>query len=284
MLNLYVTLVHLNFNKSKYLSNILNFDELPFDKIVVDIITNMVNNEDISHVKRYLPINSEKLIINILNNDYEKLPSPWLMAWIHKKLMWEKFNNSNFTHFMNIEDDLKITYENINYWMKARELLRSFGLYPSFFRTEWNQNNQEWMSVDAIRGDVFDVNKLPIVKIDESFGFINIPRTYQGMFLYDRELMSEYINSGNYFIDNAFPNWRYAIQNPTSPFGLGEASHEGISMISVPNGCFSRNFLPIDLNNLTLISDALVHHVENKYTNLDNSDHGKVPILKLFTK
>ena len=96
--------------------------------------------------------------------------------------------------------------------------------------------------------------------------------------------MYEYINSGKYFIDDAFPNWRYAILSPASPFGLGEASHEGISTISVPSGCFSRNFLPLDLNSMQLTPDSLVHHVENKYTNIQGSYHGKVPMSKLFIR
>ena len=142
-LQLYVSLVHLNINKSKYLSDILKFNDLPFHRIVVDVLTNLLNDEDISHVKRYLPVTSEKLTINILNDGYENLPSPWLMAWVHKRKMWEKFKDQNFTHFMNIEDDLKITRENIHYWLKARPLLHPFGLYPSFFRMEWNKNNGE---------------------------------------------------------------------------------------------------------------------------------------------
>jgi hypothetical protein len=282
MHHLYVTLVHINLKKSKFLSEILDFENLPFDYITVDIITDKIDNSDIFHIKNFLPNQTKKLKINIINNDYHKLPSPWLLAWVHKKLMWEKFNESTVTHFMNIEDDLKINKNNIIYWVNSRRILRDYKLYPSFLRVEWDEDNKDWTSVDAVKGDIFHINKCPTVSIHQSYLYINIPRTYQGMFLYDRELMAEYINSNKYFIDDAFPHWRYAIQFPNSPLGLGEASHEGLTSHFVPTGCFSRNFLPLDVHLHNLIPDCFVHHVENKYVNLVNSDHGKVPVNKLI--
>jgi len=116
----------------------------------------------------------------------------------------------------------------------------------------------------------------------EDYGFINLPRTYQGMFLYDRELMTEYINSEHYVVEEAFPIWRHAIQFPNYPLGLGEASHSGLSEYNVPLGCISRNFLPFFSKYKMLDPCCFVHHLPDKYTNMPNSPHGQVLISEIL--
>jgi hypothetical protein len=94
--------------------------------------------------------------------------------------------------------------------------------------------------------------------------------------------MQEYIYSKKFVIEEAFPNWRYAIQFKNSPLGLGEASHAGISRFNVPPGLFSRNFIPF-FEKYNIIDPAcFVHHLPNKFVNTPQSSHGKVSLRNIL--
>ncbi len=242
----------------------------------------MVDPAEIEEILAVAPPITSKFKVEVVNRGYQDLPSPWLLSWAHKVLMHEKFQDQTYTHFMNIEDDLLVTACNINYWLSARDFLRPYNIFPSFFRVEWSEKNQDWVSVDAVEGDRFAVKDCPRIAARDGYGYINLPRVYQGMFLYDRELMQEYIDSKKFVIEEAFPNWRHAIQFKSSPLGLGEASHAGISEVNVPRGLISRNFLPF-FEKYNMIDPAcFVHHLPNKFANTTYSGHGKVFLRNLL--
>jgi hypothetical protein len=283
-MKVFTCLVHLDSSKLHLLNRVLHSQEFLFDEVHVSIITNKFKENEWDLILSALPPQSKRFKVEIVNRQYETLPSPWLLAWIHKTLMHEKFQDDTYSHFLNIEDDIEISQNNIEYWLKTRIELRNHNLYPSFLRVEFNETKSEWVSVDAIKGDKFSIAKLPRLTKTKEYGFINLPRTYQGMFLYDRELMQEYIYSGKYVIDEAFPQWRYALQYSTSPLGLGEASHDGLSQINVPEGFFSRNLLPCNLKYQLIDPCCFVHHIHDKYTNIEASDHGKVSVNQILQK
>lgn len=281
-MKLYTCLAHIDLSKLAYLRQVLYSQQLLFEEVHVAIVTNKINSIEINEILSVAPENTHRFQVEVINRDYDKLPSAWLLPWVHKVLMYEKFQDTTYTHFLNIEDDIEVTPKNIDYWLRAREDLRPYRLFPSFFRVEWSEGQQDWVSVDALQGDQFSVDRLPHVMKSLDYGYVNLPRTYQGMFLYDRELMGEYISSGNYAIDEAFPHWRYAIQFEDSPLGLGEASHFGLSEVGVPSGCMSRNFLPFFAKYNMLDPSCFVHHLHNKYANISTSPHGKVLLSDLL--
>jgi len=281
-MKLFTTLVNIDSSKLCLLNTVLESQQYLFEEVSVAIITNKYIEKDIELIKSVIPIQSKRFHVEVVNRGYENLPSPWLLAWVHKTLMHEKFQDSTFTHFLNIEDDIEILPTNIDYWLRAREDLRAHNFYPSFFRVEYNESKNEWVSVDAIEGDFFSLSKLPQLIINNCRAYINLPRIYQGMFLYDRELMSEYINSGKYVIEEAFPHWRYALQFPDSPIGLGEASHNGLTQINVNPGFISRNLLPCNMKYKLFDPGCFVHHIHDKYTYMESSKHGKISTSQLL--
>lgn len=281
-MKIFTCLALIDLSKLVYLKKVLQSQQFICDEVHVAIVTNINNPAEIEEILSVAPPGTSRFKVEVINRSYENLPSPWLLSWVHKVLMHEKFQDPTYTHFMNIEDDMLVTASNVNYWLEAREFLRPHNLFPSFLRVEWSELKQDWVSVDAIEGDVFKINNCPRITAREGYGYINIPRVYQGMFLYDRDLMGEYMGSGRYVVDEAFPNWRYAIQFKNSPMGLGEASHAGISQFSVPPGCFSRNFLPF-FENYHLVDPAcFVHHLPNKFANAPTSGHGKVSLKNIL--
>ncbi|MBK7001208.1 MAG: class I SAM-dependent methyltransferase [Rhodoferax sp.] len=250
----------------------------------VFIITNVMGNEDIARISSHIPDQSIDFQVEIFNQDLKELESPWLLTWVHKSIMKNKFQDASFTHFLNIEDDMDFTKSNFQYWLSNREMLRAYNLFPSFLRIERQTDTGEWFWTDSMRGDAFDHAELPYLRISDDFWFINLPRPYQGMFLYDRELMQEHIDSDSFDLEKAVPNWKHAITHNGWPLGLTEQANYGISKNNLPQGIYSRNFLPFYPKFELFDPSCFVHHMPNKYVRMEHSDLGKVALSDLFKK
>jgi hypothetical protein len=111
---------------------------------------------------------------------------------------------------------------------------------------------------------------------------VNLPRYYQGMFLYDRDLMSEHINSDSFCLEKCLPDFEIRITHDW-PLGLTERACFGISDHNVPSGAMSRNFVPV-YRKIGLVDPcAYVHHMPNKYIKLKESKSGKTRLASLFS-
>jgi hypothetical protein len=282
-MKLFTCLPHADVRKLPELSQVLKMQEQLMDEVHVVIVTNISKKGDIDLILDAAPARSKRFKVEIYNEGCDVLPSPWLLTWVHKKLMHEKFQDYSYSHFMAIEDDMEVTPANINYWLASRDKLKPYGIYPSFLRVEWNETLQEWTMTDSMRGDRFSYSQLPHIELADGQAFVNIGRTYQGMFFYDRELMDEHIHSISFDLFKFLPDWQLRIEHTDWPLGLTEAAVFGLSHINVPQGCISRNFLPIFPKYLTINPCCFVHHLPNKYTNIPDSVHGKVLIREMMT-
>ena len=282
-MKLFTCLAHADPKKNAILSQVLAAQENLFDEVHVCVITNLTDSKDIEAIYKCAPRNTNRFNVEVYNEGCDILPSPWLLTWVHKKLMLQKFTDQSFTHFMCIEDDMEVTSSNIDYWMRARSDLHSYNLYPSFMRVEWNNLHQQWAMADSMMGDSFSISRSPRVDIRNGYSFINLGRTYQGMFLYDRELMQEHINSISYDLFKFIPDWQIRIQHSEWPLGVTENAVFALTHMNVPKGCYSRNFIPIYPKYLTIDPACFVHHLPDKYTNLLDLDHGKVLIRDVLS-
>ncbi len=281
-MKLFTCLAHVGPEKLPYLQQVLHMQQFLFDEVHVSIATNKTDQADLDLIASVFPPATPTFQVEIVNRNYEHLPSAWLLTWVHKDLMAEKFQDPSYTHFMYIEDDMEVTATNIQYWMTAREHLRPYGLYPSFMRTEWNPTLQQWAWTDSVKGDRFSVKGSPRVDLMAGYGYINLPRTYQGMFLYDRELMQEHIASDSFSLEKFVPGWQTAIQHTVWPLGLTEMANLALTNIHVPQGCISRNFLPYYPKYNTINPCCFVHHLPDKYTNAPESENGKVMVADIL--
>ena len=281
-MKLLTCLPHADIRKLPELSQVLKMQEYLMDEVHVIVITNITKKSDLDLIYDSAPSNNKRFKIEIYNEGCDIIPSPWLLTWVHKKIMWQKFQDPTYSHFMAIEDDMEVTPINIKYWLNDREKLKPFGLYPSFLRVYWNQELKEWTMTDSIKGDRFSCSESPHIDFIDSHSFINLGRTYQGMFLYDRILMEEHINSISFDLFRFFPDWQDRIMKKDWPSSITEVAVLGISHINVPKGCFSRNFVPFFPKYLTVDPCCFVHHLPNKYTNMVDSDVGKVLVKDIL--
>jgi hypothetical protein len=255
------------------------------DEVHVCIITNITNSNVLDGILSRAPAQSSRFKIEIYNRDCETLPSPWLLTWVHKKLMFERFNDASYSHFMCIEDDLEVTPLNVNYWLRGREALRSYNLYPSFIRVEWDNTKLAWAMADSEAGDQISVRASPLVENAGFSSYINLKRHYQGMFLYDRDLMQEHLQSKSFYFERFVPDWERRLKvSPIWPGGITELALEGLTYCNVPNGFLSRNVVPFYRKYLMIDPCCFVHHLPDKYANMPEVVLGKVLVNDILTE
>ena len=100
------------------------------------------------------------------------LGHPYFLPWSSLLAFREQFNDTSYTHFLYLEDDIKVSKANIIYWLAARESLKEFGFYPSFLRKELNETNNEWYCTDVM--SKMAINDCQILNISETSSYISI--------------------------------------------------------------------------------------------------------------
>lgn len=193
---------------------------------------------------------------------------PYFLTWGHLPIFRHSLlEDSSYSHFMYLEDDIQITSKNICYWLRGRNELRDLGFYPSFVRYEINNLDQLSYSTDITSRLKF--KKLPHTHITPDYAYLNSPQPYQGMYLMDREMMTEYFNSAAYSPD--FGGWH-----------IREKATQGLTFLNVPKNYFSRNLIGCSLSQKAIDSGSLIQHLPGNYANDPHSPFGKIPINNLI--
>jgi len=256
---------HYNSARLKYLRTICQqLPALAFE-IKVLIITN---------TKEANLLKSISDSINFLPNyeliDYPVMGHPYFLTWGYHPFFKNYFlTDLSFSHFMYLEDDILIKPKNIDYWLRGRKELKETSFYPSFVRYENNHADGAMYATDITAS--LSYKKMPFVKISCEYGFINSPQPYQGMFLMDRAMMNEYLNSQACSPD--FGSW-----------GIREKATQGLTYAGVPKSFFSRNLIGLNFIKRKIDCGALIHHLPNNYTNDPLSQFGKVSIQGLICR
>ena len=161
---------------------------------------------------------------------------------------------------MYLEDDILIKKENMEYWMEGRELLKPFNFYPSFLRVEKKlEDDEKWYSSDARAH--WDISQFPFLSVAKDYVFITPQHPYQGMYLYDRELMLEHLNGPSYSPELKLPF--------DTLIGIRERANIGLSFTGVNEGK-TRNLIGFNLISNSVDKRCLIHHTPNNYVNMQS--------------
>jgi hypothetical protein len=209
--------------------------------------------------KTKLIINCNISFDNNLPIQVSVLDDPFHLTWEHKKSMLN-FLESDFTHFVYLEGNLELTQKNLNYWCKTKQLFKQNNLnfIPAIHRVQ--VFNEKTYSLDSTHR----VNKKFAIEIGNQ-KFISLSEPYQGMFIMDREMVEEHINSDYFNLGQK--GW----------FGIRESANLGNMYINVPSGFSHRALVP--LNNF---DECCAVHNGTDYHNDLNSPHAKILITELF--
>ena len=221
------------------------------------IITNNISSKDFQKIKKIIKIKTNIIIIKQpLHNR--------LLPWYHYEIMRKAFKQKDITHFMYLEDDMLLDKKNFNYWINSRKYLKKINLIPGFLRTEKYKGNKDPYAVDFTKKN--KLNSIPNIKVNENLIFINTKYPYQGMYLYDRELMKEHLNGPSSNPDcghGAFNS--NLLDKRMINLDLIAKSNIGLTYMNVPQGFFSRIVIPYNLNKNQIDSICQINHLSNKY-------------------
>jgi len=205
---------------------------------------------------------------------YPRLDDPWLLPWCHKHLITDQFlaAGSSFTHFIHIEDDLLLSFDNLLYFVQFAEALRPYRLIPAFQRVEYNKAENQLRLLDQIGLTNFDARAK---SYSDGFAFVNPDYPHQAMFILDRVLALEYVQS------RSFDRMRSIEVRPA--WGLCERASMGLCFESPPDGYWSRYVIPVNAETLRTPSWSWIYHLPNNYTGNPRAPHGKTPIELQFS-
>ena len=193
--------------------------------------------------------------------------------------MKDAFKNKNYTHFLYIEDDICINKENFLYWNNSRKILKKYHLIPGFIRTE--KKNGKLYAIDFVKKNI--KNKLPYIPINNNLSFISHKFPYQGMYLYDRELMKEHLEgpSSNPDCGHGAFNLKYLDKRMIN-LDLMAKANIGLTYMDVPKGFNSRIVIPYDLSKNEISSISFIKHLSNKYSKFKNSWFGNFKVNEVI--
>jgi len=239
------------------------------NKSEIYILTNSISPSQKEKIENEV---DEKIKIILI----EEIVHNRLLPWYHLNLMRKLYDKEEITHFLYLEDDILFNRSNFNYWINSRKILRKSNLIPGFTRVEINQNNKELYAVDFTKKN--NIKKLPKIKVNENYEFVNHKFPYQGMYLYDRELMKEHLQgpSSNPDCGHGAFDTNY-IDSRMINLDLMAKANIGLTYINAPSGFFNRMVTLFNIKEKEIDYNCQIQHLTNKYTNLD-SLHGNIKL------
>lgn len=272
---------HYNEKRLKYLFEVIRaFSEYPVELLDIVVATNVINQDKLDRIKSLCaplleghparPSGKKHLSIE----SYPDLANPWYLPWCHKHLISGKFLDPDiaFTHYIHVEDDILLSFDNFCYFDRYRKLLRDYRLIPSFQRVEYNFNDNRLYLVDQI--SILDFTSRKKIDVGD-LSFVNPDYPHNAMFILDRDLALEYIDSRSFDQERSIdvrPNW-----------GLCERSSMGLCFENPPDGFFHRYVIPVNTETLRTPCWSWVYHIAEKYTTNPRVRFGKIQPDHLFS-
>lgn len=243
-------------------------------KIDLTLVTNKVSNSQ----KKILDKLGKPRLKKINIHQIIELPENNLLPWFSINVMKKKFINKSNSHFMFLEDDILVSNENICYWVYFRKILKKIKLVPGFLRCE-NYKKNLYVVDNPKKITLFKNPK--ILTASHDFGFINSKYPYSGMYLMDREMMKEYLNSSATEVDFSFTN-----SFMKSSYPIKELLNISHAYFNVPRGFYNKLMIPFNTNG-EIPNYCVVEHSDVKYANstkLQNMGFGKIKLKDLIRK
>lgn len=238
------------------LRNLASIAEIKTDYTRVIIISNPISNLE----RKILTDHFSQFSFDIeLRSAVQNLDHNYFLAWEHKSIL-KDFTNSDFTHFVYLENDLELKQKHLDYWIETSDLFKRNNLkfIPAFHRYEYDQQGN-MVSLDCT--DSVHINQRPKVTV-EGKRFISLRQPYHAMYVMDKEAAEIHLNSKSSKFNTA--NTTYAISERAALGNMYEQTPYGFD-----HSCL----FPLDD-----VNRCLIHHMPNKFVNIINDTFGKLPI------
>ena len=262
---------HFSAARTPFLTDVLlSLAEFPVTKLDVVIVTNTIAPADLDKLEKLCEAVPS---ISFSLQTEPDLENPRELTWRHKRLLVERFlapSLQPYTHFIYLEDDIRVSFVNFCYFLEAREKLRQFGLIPAFLRTECCKSINSLTCSDAFWPIYAPVQ--PKVIIDGNL-FLNMPNPYNPIYILDHDLASHYVTAASFNIDQS---------SSVCSWGIQERAAMGMCLEDVPSGFYSRYVVPVSRQTGKAVPQAIIRHLPDNYANDPRSVLGKVSLANLF--
>ncbi|MEO5348456.1 MAG: hypothetical protein H7836_02265 [Magnetococcus sp. YQC-3] len=269
---------HYNPDRLVYLAGVVAaLAEFPVKKLDVIILTNSEDKTELSTLvmmcRELLSSPDQSILVVMCQN----MAHPFELTWYHKPHIAGKFLSDpvGYTHFIYLEDDVKISFVNFCYFVTYRKFLQEHTLIPSFLRVEFSENHKRHFNTENVRRvNMETVAQKSIIDYGD-YQFLNPPIAYIGMFILDVELAKEYLQSPMMDIVQS------ANLCPET-WGLRERASAGLLYVNVPEHFSSRYVVPVLKQNNTPAMLSWIYHLPNTYADNPGASIGKITMSDLF--
>ncbi len=250
-----------------FLSNVIAaLAALPVAKCHIHILT---NNTPTSSIEDLVDnVGRGVCQIDVVDN----LDHPYDLAWAHKDLIANKFFDKiyDFSHFIYLEDDERISSSNLLYAVNTYDELMEYGFFPSFVRTEWNKSKLMLTSTDSLRAN--DLSKRPFISAG-GYNFVSLDHPYCGCYILNQKLAKLHAASRSFKKDSSLE---------IIPMDTRERAAMGLLFEGQPKGFTSRGVVPVDVGSRRIAAEAMIDHLPNNYADNEKTPFGKVPMHSIF--
>lgn len=183
--------------------------------------------------------------------------TPRSLPWCHKQIMRDSFSSDpqRYTHYIYTEDDIRITRENLTYFMFFWSRLKPYGLLPGLIRYEYNIHENNIFNPDQ-HGQQNIADKARVMAGGYEFLTLNVP--YAGAFIIDYRDMEEYLASASANNEDS----RKVIE-----WGEPERAAMGLTWEHIPTFFPCRVVVPLKPNTTMPSPMCWIHHLPDNYTN-----------------
>jgi hypothetical protein len=255
-----------------FLDQIRCLYEFDAEFVHVWIITSTFDEQEKLKLMRLLsPFQSTRFVITI--ESFWNPNDPKQMTWVHKRLVGDNFLGSNFSHFIYLEDDIRLSRPNMAYFIEERPALARHGFIPGFVRYEFNFTSLQLYTSDVVRSADYRQQSISI----EGKLYTMPDNPYSAAYILDQDLAKEYIATNSFDSERSEISCRW----PST-----ERSAMGLCFENVPPGHLSRYKVLVNLEKLCYDTRCLIHHLPNNFTNRTwpegHTPFGKLELLKVF--
>jgi hypothetical protein len=271
-------------NRYKYLSKVLDeLASLKVNQLVINIFSNSNEVElELAKIGNYSKVKFHYFTkynkMNVFNNSpwvYDDERSPWLLTWEHRKILRENVISADRNSlFLYIENDVKFTQRNLDYWIRSRNELLKTRLIPSFTIIEKISDTSEEISVSQFGGKPSSFKNMPKLEVADEV-YIQLDNPYCACYLLDKELATEFVNS------KAFDE---KASRELTWWDIGARAAMGLGFVNPPNGFKSRHVVPVKKagSYYKIQDDAKLHHLPNLYCQVDEIEKKFLPVDQII--
>ena len=196
---------------------------------------------------------SYKSVFNKLG--MKRMIHPYYLTWENRNVIEESIDTYDIQIYL--EDDMKFTKANLNYWLKYSDLVTGKGYNLGFLRIEFNEKEMFFTDLDQKLTEV--------IYIDNKKYIVNNINTYCGFWIYSKEELKKFVKS---------KEWNFNFKN------YGKREKSAIGWHGAGMSRYKNTIIPLEEDNNQYITpkDCTIHHLPNNYINHGSFCSVKFPI------